>query len=71
VREGEQERWRGTLGSHDPKHLAFSAVRLAPGENRWRFETDQPGQHPASGDPRELAINLRDLEIELTGKAER
>jgi hypothetical protein len=71
VREGAQERWRGTLGSHEPKRLSFSPVRLEPGENRWRFETDQPAQHPASGDPRELAINLRNLEIKLTGKADR
>lgn len=68
IRAHDREIWRGDVHSHEPKPLTFPSVRLEPGENRWRFETDQPAQHPANNDPRELALNLRNLEIELTAR---
>jgi hypothetical protein len=44
-------------------------VALPPGEWVLRFETNAPGAHTPSGDPRELAFSLRNLELTLTERA--
>lgn len=38
-------------------------VRLKPGENRLRFETDRPGQVVGSGDPRSLAFRIVNFQV--------
>lgn len=65
IKEGERERWRGTLRADEVERIEFDRVRLEPGRNPWHFETDRPGARPANGDPRELAVNVRNLEVEV------
>ena len=69
VRAGETEVWRGQFTPRERKDVRLSAVRLAPGDTRWRFETNEPPVHPENDDPRELAFSVRNLRIELLDQA--
>jgi hypothetical protein len=52
------------------QEIRIRRVRLAPGETVWKFETDQPAEPPANGDPRRMAFSLRNLQITVTGRAD-
>jgi hypothetical protein len=67
---GDRTLWHAQLRHGELAHVNLTALVLPPGEMEMRFETDAPGGHTPSGDPRELAFSLRNLEIKLTGRAE-
>lgn len=66
---GGRTLWHAQLGRGELARVQVAGVVLPPGETVLRFETDSPGARTPNGDPRELAFSLRDLKIELTGRA--
>jgi hypothetical protein len=67
---GDRSLWSAQLRQGELAHVNLTAVVLPPGEWVLRFETDAPGGRTPSGDPRELAFSLRNLDITLTGRGE-
>jgi hypothetical protein len=56
-------RWEGRVG-RGSRAVRLPRITLAPGDNRWSFETDAPPIVPA-GAVRPVAFNLRNLVIRL------
>ena len=62
VYEGKALRWEGHVGrTSTPVRLA--GIRLEPGDNAWRFETDKPPVVPEGDTLRPVAFNLRNLVV--------
>jgi len=61
--------WQGKLARSQLRRVAIRAVRLNPGDTVWQFTTDRPSFVPGNGDARPLTFSLRDLEIDLLGRA--
>ena len=57
------QRWEGLVG-RGVASVTIAPARLEPGDNVWRFETDQRPIIPIGPDPRPFAFNLRNLVIE-------
>ena len=63
VLENATVRWAGRV-DRDGTAVMIPRIRLAPGDNRWRFETDQPSIVPEGDTLRPVAFNLRNFVIE-------
>jgi hypothetical protein len=62
VTVGAQSVYQASLAAGPPQRVEL-ALTLAPGETELRFATDTPADFPSNGDPRKLAIMLRDFDI--------
>jgi hypothetical protein len=63
-------RWERTLQSGEKRDVKVRDLRLEPGDTLWRFETDVPPSRPEGDDQRLMAFSLRDLKIEILGRAD-
>ncbi len=70
VWQGTYARWERKLAPGELKEIKVRNMRLEPGDTLWRFATDTPGAYPDSNDRRRLAFSLRDLKIDIIGKAD-
>ena len=68
--QGDYARWERKLAPGELREIKVRHMRLDPGDTLWRFETDKPGIFPESDDRRRLAFSLRDLKIQILGKAD-
>ena len=69
--EAGQARWERLLAPGERREVRVHEMRLETGDTVWRFETNSPGKYPDSDDRRRLAFSLRDLTIEIVGRADR
>jgi hypothetical protein len=65
VRKDRRVYWLGRLEANKLRRVVIAGVRLEPGDTVWRLETDKPAVCPSRGDPRPVALSLRDLKITL------
>jgi hypothetical protein len=63
VLEDATVRWEGRV-DRNGSAVTIRQVRLARGDNRWRFETDKPSIVPEGDTLRPVAFNLRNFVIE-------
>ena len=68
--QGTYARWERKLSPGEMREVKVRNMRLEPGDTLWRFETDRPGTFPDNDDRRRMAISLRDLKIQIIGKAD-
>lgn len=71
VRDSAGERWRGVLEPKKSRTVRLERVRLAPGDNLWRFENSAPATTANAKEIRALGFSLRELQIEILGPAEK
>ena len=69
VLEGTTVRWEGRV-SRAGTSVSLARIRLEPGDNPWRFETDKPPVVPEGDTLRPVAFNLRNLVIRAVRKLE-
>ncbi|OHE89424.1 MAG: hypothetical protein A3G75_10055 [Verrucomicrobia bacterium RIFCSPLOWO2_12_FULL_64_8] len=69
VEKGTVVRWQGRV-DRGAAEVTIASVRLEPGDNAWRFETDEPPPIPNDLDRRLFAFNLRNLVIEAVRRIE-
>jgi hypothetical protein len=69
VLQGTTVRWAGRVDRNGTV-VNIPEVRLEPGINRWRFETDKPSIVPEGDTLRPVAFNLRNLVIRAVRRLE-
>jgi hypothetical protein len=69
VFQGGILRWEGQVG-RESSQVRLSHVRLEPGDNPWRFETEGPSNPPNGDTLRPVAFNLRNLVIRAVRRLE-
>ncbi|MDD2764780.1 MAG: hypothetical protein PHE83_12490 [Opitutaceae bacterium] len=67
VFQGRTLRWEGRVG-RESAHVRLQQIRLEPGNNPWRFETDGPPSMPAGDVLRPVTFNLRNLVVRAVRK---
>ena len=67
IYQGATMRWEGSV-TRDGTAVSLPGIRLAPGDNPWRFETDKPPIVPEGDTLRPVTFNLRNLVIEAVRK---
>jgi hypothetical protein len=67
--QGRSVRWAGRV-SRIGTTVRVVQVRLEPGENPWRFETDKPPFLPGGDTLRPVAFNLRNFVVQAVRKLE-
>lgn len=67
VFQGRTLRWEGRVG-RESALVRLPQIRLEPGDNPWRFETDGPPSMPAGDVLRPVTFNLRNLVIRAVRK---
>jgi hypothetical protein len=70
VFQGEALRWEGRVG-RESAQVHLPQIKLEPGENRWRFETDGSPSLPNGDGLRPVTFNLRNLVIRAVRKIDR
>jgi hypothetical protein len=70
VFQGGTLRWQGTVDRVGAL-VTLPHVRLEPGANPWRFDTDKPAMLPGRDTLRPVAFNLRNLVIRAVRRLER
>ena len=68
--QDEYARWERTLTRGELREVKVRNMRLEPGDTLWKFETDVPAAYPDGLDRRRLTFSLRDLKIEVLGRAD-
>ena len=68
--QDDYARWERTLTRGEVREVKVRNMRLEPGDTLWKFETNIPAAYPDSNDRRRLAFSLRDLKIEILGRAD-
>jgi hypothetical protein len=69
VDEPGNVRWRGVMQPGVSTLVAFSRVRLEPGDTTWRFTTDRPAAPLNAYEPRPVGFSVRNLDILILGRA--
>jgi hypothetical protein len=69
VFQGGTLRWQGTVDRVGAL-VTLPHVRLEPGANPWRFDTDKPAMLPGRDTLRPVAFNLRNLVIRAVRRLE-
>jgi len=63
IYEGAALRWEGTV-NRSGTAVSLARMRLLPGDNPWRFESDKPPIVPEGDTLRPVTFNLRNFVIE-------
>jgi phosphoglycerol transferase len=63
IRQHSRELYNSFFAAGDPSVMIDLPVVLSQEATELRFETDRPGELPASGDPRRLSFNVADFKI--------
>jgi len=70
LQSGGRTLWKHTVSLAEPGHIELRDLRLEPGETVLRCETDRPAIAPVGDEHRLVAFNLRNLKLEILGRAD-